>query len=158
MKESILLISLWLHLLAAVIWIGGIATILFVVLPSARTALGGETAKLMGTVSKRFTPMANISIFLLVVTGIVMILLNRQAPWTGTTGIAWSFPFVIKLLLILIMIMVHFYRNLVLAPKIARTLSEAQKGSLQRFSLSLVKANFSMGLVVLFLSGGVIVL
>jgi uncharacterized membrane protein len=157
MRESMFVLSLWLHLLATVIWIGGIASVLFVVLPSAKAALGQETARLMGAVSKRFTPMANASIVLLVVTGTVLIYSGSQASGTANGNI-WSFPFVLKLLLALIMILVHFYRNLILAPRIAGTSSEAQKGSLQRLSLNLVKANFFIGLAVLFLSGMVAVL
>jgi uncharacterized membrane protein len=56
MREVILAVSYWLHLVATVIWIGGITFILFIAIPTAKQVLGAEAGKLMGGISKRFTP------------------------------------------------------------------------------------------------------
>ena len=56
-------------------------------------------------------------------------------------------------LLVFGMIMVHFYRGLILAPRIVSTVSESGKATLQKFSLKLVKINFIAGIMVLLLSG-----
>lgn len=78
----ILSLSRFFHLLATVTWIGGIGMILLVILPSAKKAL--ESAPmvkgLMKVIAKRFTPMANISILVLIVTGIVIIVTSGEAP------------------------------------------------------------------------------
>jgi hypothetical protein len=58
-----------------------------------------------------------------------------------------------KHVLVLGMVVVHFYRGLVLAPKIARTEPDSEKASLQKLSLNLVKVNFCLGLIVLLFSG-----
>jgi hypothetical protein len=50
------------------------------------------------------------------------------------------------------MITVHFYRGLILAPKIMRTVSVSEKAQLQRLSLNLVKVNLAGGISVLLLS------
>lgn len=50
------------------------------------------------------------------------------------------------------MIAIHFYRGWILAPKIMRTESSPRKTFMQKFSINLVKANFSLGLMVLLLS------
>lgn len=145
MTDMIIVVSGWLHVLAAVIWIGGIASILFAVLPSSRKVLGGETPKLMAEVSRRFTPVANASIGFLALTGLILAFLGQQPN-------LWSWPFGLKLLLVMAMFLVHFYRSLLLGPKISRTASETSTASLQKLSLNLVKLNFGIAMVVLFLS------
>ena len=78
MRGIILAASHWAHLIATVIWIGGIIFILLIALPSAKQVLGSEAGKLMGEISKRFTPIANYSIIFLLVTGIILTALNKQ--------------------------------------------------------------------------------
>ncbi len=53
MRELILATSYWLHLIATVIWIGGIIFILFIAIPSSRQVLGAESGKLTGEISNR---------------------------------------------------------------------------------------------------------
>lgn len=153
MKEIILVVSYWLHSIAAVIWIGGIFFILFIALPSAKQVLGAEAGKLMGEVSKRFTPIVNYSIILLIVTGTALTAFNRQFLEISNFGNSWTLVLIIKHLLVVSMVSVHFYRGLILAPKIAKTEPASEKVSLQKLSLNLVKVNFCLGLIVLLFSG-----
>ncbi len=153
MRELILVAFYWLHILATVIWIGGIAFILFIAIPSAKQVLGVEAGKLMGEISKRFTPLANYSIILLVVTGIILTGLNKQFLGIGILGNNWALILTLKHILVLGMIAIHLYRGLVLTPKISRTASSTQKTSLQKLSLNLIKVNFVLGTMVLLLSG-----
>lgn len=152
MKEMMSAGSYWLHSVATVIWIGGIFFILFIALPSAKQVLGAEAGKLMGEISKRFTPIANYSMFILIVTGIILTGLNKQFLGIGVFKNNWTLILTLKHFLVLGMVVVHFYRSLALTPKIARTESVAQKTFLQKWSLKLVKVNFSLGLLVLLLS------
>lgn len=153
MGEIILAASHWVHLIATVVWIGGIVFILFVAIPSAKQVLGPEAGKLMGDISKRFTPIANYCIIFLLVTGIILTALNKQLSEIESVRNNWTLFLIMKHVLVLGMIVVHFYRGLILAPKIARTESAGQKASLQRLSLNLVKVNFCLGLLVLLFSG-----
>jgi uncharacterized membrane protein len=153
MKELILATIYWLHLIATVIWIGGITFILFIALPSAKQVLGSDAGKLVGEISKRFTPIANYSILFLIVTGIALTGLNKQFLGIGNFGNNWTLILTVKHVLVLGMIVVHFYRGLVLTPKIVRTESTAEKTSLQKLSLNLVRVNFCSGMLVLLLSG-----
>lgn len=152
MRDLLIAGSYWLHSIATVIWLGGIFFILSIALPSAKQVLGGEAGKLMGEISKRFTPIANYSILLLVVTGIVLAAANRQFLGIGNLGNSWSLGLIVKHVLVLTMIAVHFYRGLVLAPKLAGTSPASEKASLQKLSLNLVKVNFCMGMIVLLFS------
>lgn len=153
MREIILAGFYWLHLIATVIWIGGITFILFIAIPSANQVLGAEAGKLMGEISKRFTPIANYSIILLIVTGAVLTAVNKQFLGIGNFGNSWSLGLIMKHVLVFVMVAVHFYRGLVLAPKIAKTDAVSEKTSLQKLSLNLVKVNFCLGAIVLLLSG-----
>ena len=56
MREIILAVSYWLHLTTTVVWIGGIAFILFIAIPSAKQVLGADAGKLMGEISKDLLP------------------------------------------------------------------------------------------------------
>jgi len=153
MTEVILATSYWIHLIATVIWIGGIYFILFIAIPSAKNILGGEAGKLMGEISKRFTPIANYSILLLFITGVALTVLNKQFSGIGIFENKWTLILAIKHIIVLGMVVIHFYRGLLLNPKIAKTESASEKMILQKLSLNLVKVNFGLGIVVLLLSG-----
>ncbi|MFZ3064888.1 MAG: DUF4149 domain-containing protein [Nitrospirota bacterium] len=153
MKEIILAASHWGHLIATVVWIGGITFMLFIARTSAKQVLGTDAGKLMGEISKRFTPIANYSIIFLLVTGIILTVLNKQLSEIESVRNNWTLFLIVKHVLVLGMVVVHFYRGMVLAPKIAETEPSEQKASLQRLSLNLVKLNLCLGLLVLFFSG-----
>ena len=152
MREIILAVSYWLHLTATVVWIGGIAFILFIAIPSAKQVLGAAAGKLLGEISKRFTPIANYSIIFIVVTGAALTGFNKQFSGIGNFGNSWSLTLIMKHVLVFVMVAVHFYRGLILAPKIAKTDAVSEKTSLQKLSLNLVKVNFCLGVIVLLLS------
>jgi uncharacterized membrane protein len=154
MKELIIACH-WIHLVATVLWIGGILFIIFIAIPSSRKVLGAESGKLMGEISKRFTPLANYSIVLLFVSGIVLAGLNKQFSVVRILESNWTMALTLKLVLFFSMTAIHFYRGLVLAPKIMRTATQTEKTALQELSINLVKVNFALGLSVLLLSGAI---
>ena len=154
MKELIIA-CYWIHLVATVIWIGGITFIIFIAIPSSKQVLGAESGKLMGEISKRFTPLANYSIILLFVSGIVLAGLNKQFSGVRVLESNWTMALILKLVLFFSMTAIHFYRGLVLAPKIMRTATQTEKTALQKLSINLVKVNFALGLSVLLLSGAI---
>ena len=157
MKELIIA-CYWIHLVATVLWIGGILFIIFIAIPSSKQVLGAESGKLMGEISKRFTPLANYSIILLFVSGIVLAGLNKQFSGVRVLESNWTMVLILKLVLFFSMTAIHFYRGLVLAPKIMRTATQTEKTALQKLSINLVKVNFALGLSVLLLSGAIPVL
>jgi len=55
MDRILLTVVIWIHLLSAVAWIGGIFTILYVVLPSTKQSIE-QPVKIIGMISKRFIP------------------------------------------------------------------------------------------------------
>lgn len=114
--------------------------------------IGADAGKLMGEMSKRFTPLANWSILLLVITGILL------AGFSARSGIVafdsnWTGMLVLKLLFFSGMVAIHFYRGLVLGPKITSAVSDVEKACMQKLSLNLVKVNCGLGLMVLLITG-----
>lgn len=151
MKSVSLLALNWLHLLATVIWIGGITFVLFIAIPSAKELLGSDAGKIMGIISRKFTLYANYSILLLITTGIAITALDGGFPGNKSTNLNLAGIFIFKHVAVLSMVAIHFFRGLVLAPKIKEAKPEKQP-AMQSLSLNLVKVNFVLGLGVLFLS------
>lgn len=153
MSEILLAGTYWMHLIATVVWIGGITFLLFVVIPSANQALGAEAGRLMGEVSKRFAPIVNYSMVLLFATGIVLTAVNKQFSGIGNFVNDWYLGLIVKHVFVSGMVAVHFYRGLILASKMKKAKTSSEKASLQKLSLNLVRVNFYLGLMVLLLSG-----
>jgi len=154
MKDLILVTFYWIHLVATILWIGGISFILFIAIPSSKQALGTEAGKLMSEIAKRFTPLANLSIALLIISGIFLQVLSRKFSWEiSYLENSVTMTLIIKHILVFGMIAIHFYRGLLLVPKIKRTVLDVKKATLQKLSINLVKVNFVLGLIVLLLSG-----
>ncbi|RJR46473.1 MAG: DUF4149 domain-containing protein [Deltaproteobacteria bacterium] len=163
MNLLILSLSHFLHLLATVVWIGGIFMVLLVILPGARTSLESPplTGKLMKEITRRLTPMVNASIVVLIITGPILGHYGKDMAnplefynhWTPVMGV--------KHLLVLVMVVIHFYRGWLLAPKIGRLAAQAEGtpalssrvAGLQKLSLNLVKVNLVLGLAVLLVTG-----
>jgi uncharacterized membrane protein len=155
MDGLLLTVTTWVHLLSAVVWIGGIFFILFIAIPVAGKTLD-QPGKIMGPLSKRFVPLANISIFLVIASGLIMSISSHDfADPSGLSG-SRAQTLVAKILLVVIMTSVHFYRGLILGPGIARLSSEGghpeKVQKLQTLSLNLVKINFLLGIMVLLLT------
>ena len=158
MNLIILSASYFLHFLATVVWIGGIIMILLVILPSAKTSLESAPmiSGLMKEITKHFTLMANISIFILIVTGIVIAFYNKNFTNILDFSNRWNLVMFLKHIFVALMIIIHFYRGLILNPKIGKLslqVDDSQIAKLRKYSLDLVKANLVLGLVVLFVSG-----
>ena len=151
MREILSVVFMWLHLTATIIWLGGIAFILLVAIPSARLVLRGETGGLMGEVTRRFTPMANLSILFLFLSGIFLMAINNNI-FGETLKEGQGTAMLLKILLFLLMAGVHFFRGKVLAPRIAKAQSDGEKTRLQKLSLNLVWMNLGSGLAVLLIS------
>ena len=130
---------------------------LFVILPGSKTALESPliVGKLMKEITKRFTPLANISIILIIVTGIIIFYYDKNYTSFLDLENRWNIVIALKHVFVATMIIIHFYRGLILNPKIESFSSqpnEKQASRLKRISLDLVKINFALGIIVLLLT------
>jgi uncharacterized membrane protein len=132
--------------------------ILLVILPGAKNALDSTAmeSRLMKAISNRFTPMANISILILIASGIVIAYYEKNLAGFLDFNHPWNIVMFLKHFLVTLMIIIHFYRGLILNPKIGRVssrINESQMAGLKKFSLNLVKTNLVLGITVLLLTG-----
>lgn len=151
MTELVYLILYWLHLIATVVWIGGITFILFILIPKTKEVLKQDAGKLIGEVSKRFKLFVDWSIILLIITGIALSVINKASTHSDDPA-GYRTLLIIKHVFVLMMVLIHLYRNHLLSKKIANEQNSAHRITLQKLSLNMVKVVFVFGLIVLMLS------
>ena len=157
MTVWILALSHFIHVIGTVVWIGGILMTLLVILPGSKSAFESPpiVGKLMKEVAKRFTPLANASILMLIATGIIIFYSDKNYTSFLDLKNPWNVVIAFKHFFVATMIIIHFYRGLVLNPKIEKFFSqpnEKQSSRLKKISLDLVKVNFALGIMVLLLT------
>jgi len=150
-------LSHFLHMLGTVVWVGGILMVLVVILPSAKASIEATPmiGRLMKEVTQRFTLLANVSIFVLVGTGSLIFYYDKNYTSILDQKNTWNVVIFLKVLLVATMIIIHFYRGLILNPRIANLSTQANETQtirLKKFSLDLVKTNFTLGIIVLMLA------
>ena len=153
-----LAISYWLHMLATVMWVGGLTFMALLLWPGARRVLGGgvEFANLIRDLQRRFNPMAWISLGVLVVTGLIQMSANEN--YTGFLDIrnAWTAAILAKHIAVAGMAGIGAYMNGSLQPRLVRmALLEkhgqpaAEADTLRRRELQLTRLNLLGGVLVL---------
>jgi uncharacterized membrane protein len=153
MKDITAISFYWLHLGAATFWVGGIAFILLIALPSSKKALGSDAGRIMGEIAGRFGPLANWCILMLIATGVAMTGLSSWYGGVIPPNDSWSLVLLAKLVLVSVMVAIHFFRGLVLSRMITQADADSRKPALQKLSLNLVKVNLALGAVILLFSG-----
>lgn len=142
--ELIIIFMLWLHYLATVMWIGGMAFNILVLRPSMVAIDQNQRPVLGTTVLKRFIIFACLSIVLLIITGIP-IAFSRVAiedNFSTTYGIVLLGKHFITLIMVLIVAWVSFVLSSKLAPFAPKP----------NTILILVKINLSLGVFALLLT------
>jgi len=167
-----LTLAYWLHMLATVIWIGGLAALTILVLPSARNALDIRAyANLVGELQRRLDPVGWFSLALLVGTGLLQMSANPNYHGFLAIEGRWASAIFFKHLLFLGMVGVSSYLTWGLLPKLRRnTLRQArQQGvdnsgtqesqrwmqeakSLQQQETVLLRLNLILGVLILALT------
>lgn len=137
--EIINIIVLWLHYLAAIMWIGGMAFNLLVLRPSMVVIDQNQRAVLGNKVLRRFLIFAWLSIMVLVLTGISI---SRADTLATTYGVVLLSKHAVTLMMVLIVAWVSFVLSTKLAPFAPKP----------ETILLLVKTNLSLGVLVLLLS------
>jgi len=104
----LLSLSYTLHLVATVVWIGGLVTMAFVVQPVINSLLSDQkdSARAAEAIQKRFTPLANISLVVLVLTGMVQMTNNKFYRGFLQFDDLWAQAILLKHLAVIAMIVV----------------------------------------------------
>ena len=115
---QLLATSYLVHLVATVIWIGGIVFMAFVVTPATQSEPG--SLRLLAAIQRRFTPIANLSLIVLIVTGMVQLTANPNYIGFLNLSSTWAKVIFLKHITVGGMILVGMYMNLVFQPDIYR--------------------------------------
>jgi uncharacterized membrane protein len=152
---QLLATSYLVHLVATVVWIGGIVFMAFVVTPATTTEPG--SSRLLTAIQRRFTPIANLSLIVLIVTGMVQ--LTASANYAGFLNLSstWAKAIFLKHISVGGMILAGLYMNLVLQPDINRMAMLLASGkvkpedtaALTRRQSQLMQINVALAMAVL---------
>ena len=121
-------VSVFLHLLSAIIWIGGMLFLALVVVPTSRGLPPSDRAALFGAVGRRFRAVGWACIAVLIVTGTVNSA-YRGVTWANLfTAELWGSQFgttlALKLGVVAIMLGLSAYHDFAVGPRSIRILEQ----------------------------------
>lgn len=152
-----LLLSFWLHMLATVVWLGSLAALALLVLPSMRHSLKpGDFASWLDGLNRRLDPLGWFCLGILTFTGLVQMESNPNYVGLLSVSNSWALAICAKHIVFFGMIGVSAYLTWGLAPALRRAAIKRAKGK-QLAADQRILAKFQR-LVVLNLSLGVLVL
>ncbi len=152
-----LLLSFWLHMLATVVWLGGLAALALFVLPTMRRSLNPKDfANSLSALNQRLDPLGWFCLGLLVFTGLLQMDSNPNYEGLLTLSNLWSQAICLKHIAFIGMIGVSAYLTWGVAPALRRAALRRAKGKgekedqvwLQRFQ-RLIALNLFLGFLVL---------
>ena len=117
----ILAASYLLHLIATVIWIGGLVTLALIVQPIAQQLLDpAAKAHLLDAAHRRFQPLANISLIVLLLTGMVQLVANKFYKGFLEFDNTWSVAILLKHVSVIVMIGIAVFMQFTIEPALRR--------------------------------------
>jgi len=158
-ENQILAISLFFHLLATVIWVGGLLITVLLVWPEVRRTLEDNTSlyPLLTRLRTRFTPLGNLSLVVLIVTGLAQMSLDENYEGFLNFDNTWSVVILLKHIAIAGMILCGALLQYGVFPALERQslLLEREKGDVENWhtlrarEVRLTWANVLLGVAVL---------
>ena len=147
----------WTHMIATVVWIGGLTLLLLFVLPLAQKTLSStDQLSLLTQLQARFDPISWLCLVLLVGTG--MFQMSANPNYDGFLSITnrWSLAILIKHGVFFGMIAVNAMITWSVLPNLRRAALKRQKGleapeeqRLQLQEVRLLRINFALGILIL---------
>ena len=155
--EIILLVSFWLHMLATVAWIGGLAAVVFFIMPLASRMQDAETyAQTLTAVNQRLDVVGWLSLVVLVASGLFQMSANPNYEGFLAITNAWARAILIKHIVFFGMIAVSAYLTWGITPglkrvalKKARSLEAPEETELLKRATRLIYLNLILGVIIL---------
>jgi len=152
MLEQIgLTIAFWLHMAATIVWIGGLFYQAAVVNP-ALERFPDQRGRLANDLRRRFQPLAWLSLFVLIGTGLIQMSGNPNYEGLFAISNPWSRSILAKHVAIGLMVLVAAYQTWVLNPRLSllalkqeATASDQVAGEISRLN----RVNLAFGILVL---------
>ena len=89
-------LSFWLHMMATVAWLGGLAAVRFLILPDANSEAALANAQRLSQAQSRLDPVAWFALVVLVATGLVQMAANPNYDGLLTVNNPWSTAILLK--------------------------------------------------------------
>ncbi|GAB4581097.1 MAG: hypothetical protein Fur0022_38440 [Anaerolineales bacterium] len=153
-----LTISYWLHLVATVLWIGGLAAVVLLIHPAANRLNAPERDALLETAQRRLDPLGWLCLALLTGTGLIQMSANPQYEGFLAVTNQWAVSILLKHLVFFGMAGVSAYLTWFSLPDLKRgTFLEAagkpvDLTRLRNKNLLLLRINLILGGIVLILT------
>lgn len=149
-------LSVFVHILSAIVWIGGMLFLALVVVPVTRGLPPAERAALFGAVGRRFRAVGWVCIGLLLVTGVVNTT-YRGVTWENVlTADLWSTPFgrvlALKLGVVAVMLALSVYHDFVIGPRSVRVVMGDEAQRLRRIASHVGRVEAILALLVVALA------
>ncbi len=152
-----LALSFWLHMVATVTWVGGLATLSLVALPAAQRSLDAETyARFLRGVNRRLDALGWIGLSVLTATGLVQMGANPNYEGFLAFGNNWSQAILLKHVVFLGIVGISAYQTWTLAPALERVALMRARGkeadeleALQAREARLMRLNLALGAAAL---------
>lgn len=149
------ILVLWMHLAAAMVWIGGMVFLTFIAAPSLKKLVSPEMqAILYKDIGRRFKLVGWICIFILILTGPINIYHHVTSHHMIDDGEGNLHSiFVLKLGLVLIMILLSLVHDFVLGPLLGEKIREGLTPPklLKVIVPWMARINLVLGLIVIYL-------
>ena len=159
---GLLAASFFLHLIATVVWIGGLATMALDVWPGLRRAINDDEAfaRAVEAIDRRFRPLANFSLVVLILTGLVQMNANKNYKGFLSFDNLWAQAILLKHAAIAGMIAVGALLQFGVQPALQRSAmlaaagvsNEREAATLRRRMARLGRVNLALGVLVLVLT------
>ncbi len=159
--DWLLALSFFLHMVATVVWLGGLALLTLLVWPEARALLArsdqsGALLDFLDRLRKRFNPLANLSLVVLIVTGLFQ--MDKNPHYDGLMQLTndWTRAILLKHVAVLGMMIIGAVMQWVIVPALERATLLVRLGKdapdlerLRRRERQLTALNFALGMIVL---------
>ena len=160
MPTEVLALSYWLHLLATIAWLGGLALMVLVV--SRVVSTSPDAVRINDELYRRYVLVANLSLVVLLATGMMQLTGEKPPNYQGTLNFAslWAKVILVKHLVIGGMIVLAAYTQGVVDPALKRAALLAgrtkdgagQAPALRRRRTQMQAASLALGVIVLALT------
>lgn len=134
MSPVILAISYFFHLVATVVWLGGLMILTILVWPEARKTLEThpQLYAYLSRLRKRFVPLANFSFAVLLTSGMIQMAGDPNYLGVMDLGNAWSVALLLKHVVIVGMVVCSVALQYAVAPALERTSLLIERGKITR--------------------------
>lgn len=151
LEQAALTIAFWLHMAATIVWIGGLFYMAVIVNP-ALERLPEQRGRLAEDMRRRFQPLAWLSLFVLIGTGLLQMSGNPNYDGLFAFSNPWSRSILAKHIAIGVMVLVAAYQTWVLNPRLSRLALKQEVAASDQVANELSRLNrvsLAFGILVL---------